>query len=150
MAKIDDDIKTNFENSRHRLIANIIHTGNWFRNTYSNFLKPFGISMQQFNILRILKGSNDWRNMNDVKSLMIDKTPNTTRLSDKLLEKELIERKRSDTDRRVVYVRITDKGLLLLENIDKKSDEIGLMDFLNNISVEEAQFSSDILDKLKE
>ena len=148
MAKIDDEVKTNFPNNRQRFITNMIFTSNWFQNGVSDFLKPFGISLQQFNVLRILRGAKDWVTMNEIKELMIDKTPNTTRLSDKLLKKGFVERKRSDVDRRIVYMNITEAGLELLESIDKSAYDY--MNFMEKLTEEEAETMSNILDRMRE
>ncbi|WP_196893425.1 MarR family winged helix-turn-helix transcriptional regulator [Aureivirga marina] len=149
MAKIDDEVKTKFMNDKHRFITNLIFTSNWFQKQFEEFLKPFHLSSQQFNILRILRGNGDWVTMNDIKSLMIDKFPNTTRLSDKLLEKELIERRRSDSDRRIVYLKITEKGMNLLTEIDEADNQEHL-NIIEKITEEEAKMFSDVLDKLRE
>ncbi|KXX69526.1 MarR family winged helix-turn-helix transcriptional regulator [Flammeovirga sp. SJP92] len=149
MAKIDEIVKTKFTSDKHRFITNMIYTANWIQNQFVDFLKPFGISPQQFNVLRILRGAKEeWVTMNDIKSLMIDKAPNATRLSDKLLEKEYVKRKRSEEDRRIVYLSITKKGLTLLAEIDDHQEEFS-MDRFKNITEEDAQFCSDIIDKLR-
>lgn len=148
MGKIDDILKTKFMNDKHRFIANLVYTSNTFQANYDRFFKQFGISSQQYNVLRILKGAGDWVNMNDVKKLMIDKTPNTTRLSDKLLSKEYINRKRSESDRRVVFLEITSKGSQLLKEIDEADNSEQMM-YLTRISDEEAQIMSNILDKMR-
>ena len=147
MSDLDDAVKTNFENEKYRFVTNLIFTSNWIRNGFSDFLIPFDLSSQQFNILRILRGAGDWVSMNEIKKLMIDKSPHTTRMTNKLLEKELVERKRSDKDRRVVFVSITKKGLALLAKIDIESKEI--MKFTENFSLEEAKQMNAILDKLR-
>ena len=148
MAKIDEEVKTRFVNERHRFVTNLVYTSGWIKNLFNEDLKPFGISSQQFNILRILGGASDWVAMNDVKDLMIEKAPNATRLSDKLLNKNLIERKRSNTDRRVVYVRISSRGMDLLEEIDEKESEVQVA-LMRRITEKEANQMSEILDKLR-
>ena len=147
MAKIDIEINGKFESNKHRFIANLVFTSNWFRNLVGEHLKPYNISFQQLNILRILNGAKDWISMNDLKDLMIEKSPNATRLSDKLIAKGLIERKRSEADRRVVYLAITEDGTKLLESINKISGNY--MEFMTRITEEEAQLVSDILDKIR-
>lgn len=149
MARIDDEVKTNFQNNRHRFITNLVFTTNWFRNMVVEFLKPYGISFQQYNILRILQGANDWLTMNDIKGLMVEKAPNATRLADKLIDKELVERKRSENDRRIVYLAITDKGTELLKTIDKNNTG-SFLTFMDKITEEEAKLVSDILDKIRD
>lgn len=147
MTKIDTEIKGEFKSNKHRFIANLVFTSNWFRNLVSEYLKPYNISFQQLNILRILRGAKDWVNMNDLKNLMIEKSPNATRLADKLIVKGFVERKRSEVDRRVVYLAITDKGIKLLETINNISGSY--MEFMNRITEEEAKQISDILDKIR-
>jgi DNA-binding MarR family transcriptional regulator len=78
---------------------------------------------------------------------MVEKSPNTTRLMDKLIEKQLIERVRCEDDRRVVYVKITDKGLSILEQIDKDFDQQFL--FSSVLSDDEAETLSNLLDKIR-
>ncbi len=147
MPRIDDEVKTNFANERHRFVTNLIYTAGWVQNIFTEYLKPYGISPQQFNILRILRGADDWVAMNNVKDLMIEKSPNATRLADKLLTKKLIERKRSREDRRVVYIRISPPGHELLIEIDQNDSEI--MVALERITVREANQLSKILDKFR-
>ena len=147
MAKIDVEIKGKFENNKHRFIANLVFTSNWFRNLVGEHLKPYNISFQQLNILRILRGAEGWMSMNDLKDLMIEKSPNATRLADKLIVKGFIERKRSEADRRVVYLAITDKGIELLETINNISGNY--MEFTSRITEGEAKLVSDILDKIR-
>ena len=148
MAKIDDIVKTRFANDQHRFVTNLVYTAGWIQNTFTEYLKPFGISSQQFNILRILRGANDWVAMNDVKDLMIEKAPNATRLADKLLRKELIKRKRSSTDRRVVYVHIAAKGLKMLKEIDENESEIQVA-MNERITEKDARAVSKILDRFR-
>lgn len=148
MTKIDEEVKTKFANERHRFITNVVYTSGWVTNLSTEALKPFGISNQQFNILRILRGASDWVAMTDVKGLMIEKSPNATRLADKMLNKNLIERKRSTSDRRVVYIRITKIGLDLLIAIDNTDNKI-MAALMNNITEKEAKQVSSILDKLR-
>jgi len=84
MASIDDDIlKSNFANDQHRFGANLVYTADWFKNLFTDFLKEYGLSSPQFNILRILKGHGDWLAMTTVKERMVEASPNLTRLADK-------------------------------------------------------------------
>ncbi len=148
MGTIDQEIQSKFTDDKHRFLVNMMYTSGWLRNLFSSHLAPYDLSSQQFNILRILRGANEWVAMNDVKVRMVEKAPNATRLADKLLGKELIERKRSENDRRVVYVRVTITGLALLKEIDDKL-EMNPVDFTEHITMEEARVMSDILDKLR-
>jgi len=148
MASIDQEIDSKIKDDKQRFIVNLMYTSGWLKNLFNNTLKPFDVSSQQFNILRILRGANDWLAMNVVKERMVEKSPNATRLADKLIDKGLIERERCDSDRRVVFLRITETGLKLLKEVD----EIGNKEidaFRDRISVEEAKQFSDILDKMR-
>lgn len=145
--KIEDETKTKFQSAQMKAIVNIRHTANCMANFQNNFMSEFDLSMPQFNILRILRGSKKEINVNTVKDRMIEKSPNTTRLMDKLVEKELIERFRCDTDRRVVFVKISKKGLELLKVIDVKFNDSSFSP--KSITEEEANILSDLLDKLR-
>jgi DNA-binding MarR family transcriptional regulator len=148
MAKIDEEIKTKFANDKHRFITNLIYTSHAFQNLVADFLKPYGISSQQFNILRILRGNGSWVTMSKIKNLMMDKAPNATRLSDKLLDKGLVERKRSETDRRIVYLKLTKSGVELLAKID--ADDSGVhTKYFERITEKEAREISAVLDRMR-
>jgi DNA-binding MarR family transcriptional regulator len=145
--KIEDVIQTKFKSPQQKAIVNIRYTSNYLGNIQNAIMGKFDLTMPQFNILRILRGAKVEINVNTVKERMLEKSPNTTRLMDKLIEKGLIERKRSKDDKRVVNVQITKKGLDLLAEIDENSEIKKLMQ--PNISDEEANLLSDILDKLR-
>lgn len=148
MAKIDSEIKSKLVNDQHRFVTNLVFTSGWVQNAFTEDLKPFGISPQQYNILRILKATGDWLAMAEVKDGLLDKAPNATRLVNKLLKKELIERNRSEIDRRVVYVRITKAGLKLFEEVNQKESIVqNALD--NHITAKEAKLVNDILDKFR-
>ena len=124
MPKIDEELKSRFESEQQKAMLNVMFTANWFKSQQVGLFKPYGISPQQYNILRILRGAKERVNMHCVKERMIDRAPNATRLTDKLIAKGLVERERCEDDRRVVYVRISEKGLELLTTIDKKNRTI--------------------------
>jgi len=121
MPGIDEELKSRFESEQQKAMLNVLFTANWFKSQQVGLFKPYGISPQQYNILRILRGAKDRVNMHCVKERMIDRAPNATRLTDKLIAKGLVERERCEADRRVVYVRISEKGLELLHTMDTKS-----------------------------
>ena len=145
MGDISKDIKSKFKNNKVKALINIKYTANWLSSKEIDFFKPYGISPQQYNILRILRGANDQIKVQIVKDRMIERAPNATRLMDKLCDKNLIERERCEHDRRVVYVKITKLGLDLLSKIDDNKN----LSFLDNITNEEALVLSDLLDKLR-
>ena len=145
--KIDEELKSSFKSPQQRAVVNIRYTSNFLGNIQSHFMSRYDLSMAQFNILRILRGAKDMINVNTVKDRMIEKSPNTTRLMDKLIDKGLIERTRCTEDRRVVYVKISDQGLELLAEIDRDHDVNALIQA--NLTDEEATTLSDLLDKVR-
>ena len=145
MGNISKDINTKFVSDRLKALINIKYTANWLNSREIDFFKPHGISPQQYNILRILRGAAKAIKVQIVKDRMIERAPNATRLMDKLCDKNLIERIRCEDDRRVVYVNISKQGLQLLKDIDDVSD----LKFMDNLSEEEALKLSDLLDKIR-
>lgn len=148
MAKIDSEIKSKITGDKHRFVTNLMFTANWVQNAFVEELKPFDISPQQYNILRVLNAVDDWTRMSEVKDGLLEKSPNATRLADKLLKKKLIERKASETDRRVVYVRISKAGRALFNKFNQKENIIQKA-LTNNITVKDAKIVSDILDQFR-
>jgi DNA-binding MarR family transcriptional regulator len=144
---IEETLSTKFSSPQQKVIINLRYTSNILSNYQNNFLSEYNISIAQFNILRILRGAKDELNVNTVKDRMIEKSPNTTRLMDKLLAKELILRRNCIEDRRVVYVEITTKGLKLLEVLDSKIQDASFTP--KNITDDEAELLSSLLDKLR-
>jgi len=145
MGDISKDIKSKFPNSKVKALINIKYTANWLSSKENDFFKPYGISPQQYNILRILRGAGEPTKVQIIKDRMIERAPNATRLMDKLCDKKLIERVRCEHDRRVVYINISKQGLELLSTIDKSIN----IDFLENLSEEEALQLSNLLDKIR-
>lgn len=145
MGDIAKDINSNFPNEHVKALINIRYTANWLENIGNEFMKPYKISIQQYNILRILRGAGKAVTVKTVKERMIQKSPNSTRLMDKLCDKGLIERTRCDSDRRVVYVQISNKGLGILDEIDIEKME----SHMNSITEEEAKILNTILDKMR-
>lgn len=145
MGDISKDIKTTFPNTKVKALLNIIYTANWISSIQNEFFKPFGISPQQFNILRILRGAGESISVQSIKDRMLERAPNATRLMDKLCAKELINRVPCPGDRRVVHIEITKKGLQLLNEIDATFKD----DLLHNLSCEEASQLSNLLDKIR-
>ena len=145
MGDIAKDINSSFPNVKVKALLNIIYTANWINSHQTAFFKPYGISPQQYNILRILRGAKEPLKVQTIKERMLERAPNATRLMDKLCAKELIERLPCPEDRRVVHIAITEKGRKLLKGITG-----GLHgELLVNLSDEEAKHLSDLLDKMR-
>ena len=131
-------------------MLNILFTGNWLRNRNTEHFGKYGISSSQYNILRILRGSKGTPlSMHTVKERMIDRSPNATRLTDKLIEKGYVSRIRCEKDRRVVYISITPTGLELLERIDKSDQALEIANSMKCLSDEEAEILSGLLDRIR-
>ena len=145
MGDISKDIKSKFPNNKIKALINIKYTANWLSSNENEFFKPYGISPQQFNILRILRGAGEAIKVQVIKDRMIERAPNATRLMDKLCDKKFIERIRCEHDRRVVYINISKQGLELLSTIDKSLN----LDYLGNLTEKEAAQLSDLLDKIR-
>ncbi len=145
MGDISKDINTTFPNNKVKALLNIIYTSNWINSKQNDFFKPFGISPQQYNILRILRGANEAVSVQTIKDRMLERAPNATRLMDKLCAKEMIERIACPNDRRVVHIKITKQGLKLLKQIDADFKD----DVLKNLTLKEASILSDLLDKIR-
>lgn len=146
---IEKEIKqSNFKSIYHKLIVNLIYSGNWIVHQQYELLREHDLTPQQYNVLRILRGHQSKpMKVNAISERMLDQTSNTSRLIDKLLMKKLLIREICPTDRRAVDVKITKKGLDLLAKMDPITDEWEKS--LHTISPEEAEQLSELLDKLR-
>jgi len=147
--KIVDQLKINrFQNEWHRATINILFTNNWLTKELEHRANRKDITLQQFNVLRILRGQHPNAVTNTtVKERMISSTPDISRLIERIVAKDLVIRKQNTIDRRSVDLNITDKGLQLLEELE---EEMLLGDILfKNISEEEALQLSELLGKLR-
>ena len=144
--KIEEEIKQEKFSSQHqKAVINLIYTANWLTNRQQDFFKPYNITGQQFNILRILKGQHPKTiSATEIKSRMLDKNSDVSRLLDRLVAKNLIIKKACPNDRRAADVSITEEGLTLLKAIDKQQAE---MDHILSLTEAEANQLSDLLDK---
>ena len=145
MGDISKDINSKFPNNKVKALLNISYTANWISSHQNTFFKPYGISSQQYNILRILKGANNAIKVQTIKERMIERSPNATRLMDKLCDKNLINRLPCPEDRRVGHIEITKVGLTLLKEISKGFKD----DLLEKLTEKEASTLSDLLDKIR-
>lgn len=147
MKPISEVLKAKFKNEKHKAVVNIRHTSHFIGAYHESQLRNFDISIAQFNILRILRGAEGRLSIKVIKERMLEKSPNTTRLIDKLINKGLVERSRGEDDRRVVYVIITNAGLEMLRKIDVVFDDIY---WKMNLSEDEALQLNTLLDKLRD
>jgi DNA-binding MarR family transcriptional regulator len=117
--KLEEAIKQKrFESPQIKAMLNIMYTANWLMGEFRDVYKPFGITPQQYNVLRILRGKHpESINPSEIKEVMIDKNPDITRLCDRLLAMGLIGRSIDSDNRRKMNIVITDQGLHLLAQI---------------------------------
>lgn len=143
------DIKQKkFDTEHEKAAVNILYTASWIETLNLKRFKPYGITPQQFNVLRILRGSHPKKLMlNDIASRMIDKNSNATRLVEKLRQKNLVIRNQCPDNRRQVDISITDQGLELLANIDKSTDNF--IKTLKTLTSSECETLNSLLDKLR-
>ncbi|WP_310595067.1 MarR family transcriptional regulator [Flavobacterium sp.] len=148
--KIEHVLKSTvpMDNSK-KIIMNIIYTQNVITENFNDILKPYDISSEQFNVLRILRGQKgNPANMCVIQERMLAKTSNTTRLVDKLLLKELVTREVCPENRRKIEVLITPKGLNLLEELEPKV-KLHEQSFSKNLSEEEMMQLNELLEKFR-
>lgn len=147
--KLEKEIKQKkFRNEFHKLAVNIIYTHSWLQYYHKKIFDRFDITGIQFNILRILRGQYpEPASINLIKERMLDKMSDVSRLVDRLVTKELVERNICPNNRRKVDVKITDKGLKLLSEIDKLNETFD--NIFQNITKKEAKTINDLLDKLR-
>lgn len=146
--KLEDEIsQKKFKSEHHKVLVNVLYTANWIDSIHSGKLKPHGITGQQFNILRILRGQYPKpASVKLLKERMLDKMSDVSRLVEKLRVKDLVERKTCINDRRNVDIIITQKGLDLLASLDYLEDELRKILSLDS---EEAEQLNVLLDKMR-
>lgn len=114
-----------FSNENQELTLNFIYTYNYFKDKLKTFLKSYGITSQQFNVLRILRGQYPAPySTSEIRDRMLDKMSDASRIVERLVNKGLVSRKVTKSDRRLVDVVISEQGLALLKKIDKPLDEL--------------------------
>ncbi len=148
--RIEEIIKPNSPMAlEKKTLLNVMYTQNVISEKFNELLKPFDLSPEQFNVLRILRGQKGKpANMSMIQERMIAKTSNTTRLVDKLLLKELVLREVCPNNRRKMEITITEKGLELLLQLDPLV-EAHERAFSKNLSVEELELLNELLEKFR-
>lgn len=147
---IEQSIKqSKFNSEEEKLVVNIIFTSNRLHFLTSQIFKPFGLSPEQYNVLRILRGQKGSPiSLLDIEDRMLDKSSNVSRLTDKLLNKLYISREVSKSDRRKVDILITQLGMDILVEIDEK-----LKSFYNKINTlintSDAKHMNVLLDEIR-
>lgn len=146
---LEEDIKQGkFASEFQKAAINVLYTGSWLHTRNATFLKNFDTTPEQFNVLRILRGSYPNALMlAEIAARMIDKSSNCTRLVEKLRQKDLVKREICENNRRQVDISITEKGLALLKKIDASNSN--WTNLVEKISKTEARELNRILDKLR-
>jgi len=145
---IEKDIQQpKFRNEYQKTVINLIYTYNWISEKSKLYFDKADITSQQFNILRILRGAGKPMSTLQIRQRMLDKMSDTSRIVDRLLKKNLVKKVVCKSDRRLVDVTISEKGLALLETLDGYNDEMDAM--LGNITEEEAHTLNQLLDKIR-
>ena len=146
---IDKDInQRKFRNEHQRSIINIIFTYNWMMEQIKQVVEPMGITMQQFNILRILRGSGKPISTMKIRERMLDKMSDTSRIVDRLVIKGVAKKVISKSDKRLVDITITDKGKKLLLKIDEHEETLDKI--VSALSLKEAHALNMLLDKIRQ
>lgn len=147
--KIEKEInQKSFNNIYHKVAVNVMFTNNWMLDTQVKLLKTYSFTQPQYNVLRILRGSQGTPlTVNTIIERMLDRMSNVSRLVDKLLEKGYVQRTQSTDDRRAVDIIITARGLQILKEIDELQ-AVWEKNY-TNLSEEKATLLNDLLDELR-
>lgn len=147
--KLEDEIQQpKFKNDYQKAAINLVYTTNWLQQHYDATFKPYNITVQQFNILRILRGQHpEPASVKLLKERMLDKMSDASRLVEKLRQKGLVERNICPSDRRNVDVLITSRGLNLLSKLDKLDESFRHL--FSKLSREDIRKLNDLLDSLR-
>lgn len=147
--RLEEEIKqVKFMDEWHKLSVNIVFTYSWAKEKLQSFFKEFGVTMQQFNVLRILRGQYpNPVSTSDIRERLLDKMSDTPRIVDRLLKENLVSKTINKSDKRLIDVVITEKGLELLKKIDVQFEKI-TADY-KNLNENEAVQLNGLLDKLR-
>ena len=146
---IDKDInQTKFRNEKQKVIINIIYTSNWINEKIKLVLDKEDITLQQFNILRILRGAGKPISTLQIRQRMMDKMSDTSRIVDRLMVKKLVKKIVCAGDKRMVDVSITAKGTKLLESIDGSADDWDAI--ASSLTKADANAMNKLLDKMRQ
>jgi DNA-binding MarR family transcriptional regulator len=150
-SKIQQEIKQSkpFHSRSQEAVVALLRTSEVVRSYFERFLEPHGVTLQQYNVMRILRGAGgDGLPTLDISSRMVERTPGVTRLIDRLERKGFVDRRRSVSDRRVVYCSLTPSGLAVLNGLDgiiDHADETAL----GSLSPEDETLLIELLDRIR-
>lgn len=145
---IEKDIQQqSFRNEFQKAAVNIIFSAGWLNERIKQLLETEDITPQQYNILRILRGSKTPLSTLQIRERMLDKMSDTSRIVERLQKKSLVEKKVCHKDKRLVDIVLSKKGGALLEKLDKRNADLD--NLLQLLSAEEAQVLNELLDKMR-
>lgn len=149
MKRLEDEIQQKqFQSEQEKVLVNLIFTYNYFQQKFDELLKPFGITPQQYNILRILKGQYpNSITLNNIKSRMLDKNSDVSRIVERMRKKNLLTRKINPANRREVGISITPQGMELLKKINPLMKQYH--NRIAHMSDDELVALNNLLDKLR-
>jgi len=147
--KLEEAIKQkSFRSERQKLNINFIYTYSWIVNHQKPIYEEYGLTMQQYNVLRILRGNHpEPYSTHMIRDRMLDKMSDVSRIVDRLCKKGLVDSNQCRSDKRLVDVMITEDGLKLLKKMDKIVIEMEGM--FNNLSSKEQIKLNELLDKIR-
>ena len=147
--RLNDVIKTNrFTDENHKASVNILYTAYWLKDHFISVLKPHGITLEQHNVMRILKGSHPEEvRIKDIASRMVEKSSNVPRIIDKLVIKKLAFRINSDIDKRETFVALTEKGISVIYAARVSIDQVTKQ--ISGVSEKEAATLNKLLEKMR-
>lgn len=148
--RLEDEIQQpKFKNYRQKTVINLIYSSGYLLNHLNDKAKMFDITRQQYNVLRILKGQlPKSASINLIKERMLDKMSDASRIVERLRLKQLVERTVSTTDKRVVDIVITPKGLKLLDDMEPAISSVD--DLFKNFTDQELETFNNLLDKMRD
>ena len=145
---IEQDIQqASFRNEFQKMGINLLFTANWLNEQIGKILSEEGVTQQQYNILRILRGSATPLSTLKIRERMLDKMSDTSRIVDRLIAKELVLKNTCEKDKRLVDITLSPKGLDLVDQLDQFNDRIDAL--LKGINESEAATLNQILDKIR-
>ncbi len=146
---IEKDIKqSSFRSEYQKAIVNLIFTYNWTTEQFKHLFEGEDLTMQQFNILRILRGSETPLSTLQIRERMLDRMSDTSRIVDRLILKGLVKKLPCKTDKRLVDITITSQGLKILDKLDLHEDK--MENILKSLTEDEVITFNKLLDKIRQ
>jgi DNA-binding MarR family transcriptional regulator len=145
---LETDIKQpKFKNEHQKAMLNIIYANNWLVEKMKGFFEKEDITMQQYNVLRIVRGAGKPISTLQIRQRMLDKMSDTSRIVERLSIKGLLKKSNSEVDKRLVDVTLTTKAKNLLTKIDAVEHQ--LFKILENLTESDAKTLNKLLEKLR-